>query len=118
MFLGTASALTIALAALTATAPGAEPPRVQQKGPTAADAIEATGATVQLKVIAGRSKLLRSPAEVRRVAVVDAGIADVVQVSPRELMVLGRAVGKTDVTIWISGAKRQPVVMLVHVVSD
>ncbi len=116
MFLRAASALSIALASITAAAHGAEPPLVQPKG--SPDVIQTTGATVGLTLVTGRSKLLRAPTEVRRIAVVDAGIAEVVQVSPRELMVLGKAVGKTDVTIWISGTTRQPVIMLVRVVSN
>jgi len=117
LFLWAASALLLALVGTTAAA-GAEPRLLQPKESLAADAIETSGATVELKVVVGRSKVLRSPADVRRTAVVDASIAEVVQVSPRELMVLGKAVGKTDVTIWISGATRAPVVVLVRVVSE
>jgi len=113
-------AVALVLTSITAAAPaiGAEPPRAEPKQAVVADVIEASGSTVGLTVVARRSKLLRAPAEVSRVAVVDAGIAEVVQVSPRELMILGKAVGKTDVTIWINGATRQPTVVLVRVVSD
>lgn len=118
MFLAAALVLTFVLASMTVAAPGAEPPRVQPKDSKAADVIEISGATAKLKVVLGQSKLLRSVTDVRRVAVVDNGIAGVAQVSPRELMVFGKAVGKTDVTFWLSGAKRKPIVVLVRVVSD
>ncbi|MGD0901145.1 MAG: pilus assembly protein N-terminal domain-containing protein [Thermoguttaceae bacterium] len=87
-------------------------------GIAAKDGIEAVRPAFELKVIRGRSKLLRAGADIRRTAVADAGIADVIQVAPRELMIVGKAAGKTDVTIWIGDKAPEPVVLSVNVALD
>jgi Flp pilus assembly secretin CpaC len=62
--------------------------------------------------------LLRAAANIRRAAVVDSRVSDVIQVGPRDVVLLGKGVGKTDVTIWIGDQTPQPVVVLVRVLRD
>jgi Flp pilus assembly secretin CpaC len=69
----------------------------------------------ELEVVIGRSKLLRSKVDVIRVALVDASICDVIQVSPKEVSILGKKEGATSVTLWIRQAQSEPVHVLVRV---
>ncbi len=52
-----------------------------------------------LSMQVGQSQVLRC-ARMRRVAVVDAKVADVAVASSRELLILAKGVGKTDIYIW------------------
>ena len=108
-------ALAVVLASVTFAGTGAGR-RSQAPASATANVIEAVGTTVRLTVVAGRSKLLRAPRNPprgyrrrrhRR------GRPDFT----RELMILGKAVGKTDLTVWASGEARPPVVIVVRVVS-
>jgi Flp pilus assembly secretin CpaC len=80
--------------------------------------IKAVEPTIVIKLVRGRSRLLRARSDVRRTAVADASVADVVQVAPRELVLLGKTVGKTDITIWVGDKTPQPIVVLVRVAPD
>jgi pilus assembly protein CpaC len=48
----------------------------------------------------GKSSIIRLPAPATRVAVGDSHVADVILINPRELYVLGRAVGTTNLILW------------------
>jgi pilus assembly protein CpaC len=48
----------------------------------------------------GKSSIIRLPAPAARVAVGDSHVADVILINPRELYVLGRAVGTTNLILW------------------
>ncbi|MBN2577848.1 MAG: pilus assembly protein N-terminal domain-containing protein [Pirellulales bacterium] len=70
----------------------------------------------ELEVVLKRSKVLRSRADIRRVAVSDARVTDAILAPPHDVMILGKAVGKSTVTIWVGNKTPKPVVMLVHVI--
>lgn len=63
----------------------------------------------------GRSRLLYFPAGIRRTAVSNAEVSDVVQVSPKESLVLGRKQGISDITIWLVGQDTAPITIVVRV---
>jgi pilus assembly protein CpaC len=65
-----------------------------------------------------RSKLLRTKVDVYRTAVVDSGICDVVQFTPREVSIIGKGQGATHVTFWFSDGEHRPVTYLVRVAPD
>lgn len=54
----------------------------------------------QLSILIGRGELLQFDREVQRVAVAEPKIADAVVVSPREIMVNAKGVGKTTIVVW------------------
>ena len=56
-----------------------------------------------LTVIIGKGDLLEFSADVQRVAVAEPKIADAIVVSPREVMVNAKGLGKTTVVIWETG---------------
>lgn len=57
-----------------------------------------------LSILIGRGELLRFDRDVQRVAVAEPKIADAVVVSPYEIMVNAKGVGKTTVVVWESGS--------------
>ncbi|MBN1912723.1 MAG: pilus assembly protein N-terminal domain-containing protein [Pirellulales bacterium] len=93
-----------------ATAPATDP---KQLGP-----FEVVDHVDELGVILHRSKLLRTKVDIYRTAVVDPTICDVIQFTPREVSVIGRAQGATHVTFWFADGKHQPVTYLVRVAPD
>ena len=56
-----------------------------------------------LKLITGQGELLQFPDDVKQVAAAEPKIADVVVISPREVMVNAKEPGKTTVVIWEDG---------------
>lgn len=63
----------------------------------------------------GRSRVLRFPAGIRRTALSNAGSSDVVQVGPKEVLVLGRNPGVANLTVWPVGREAAPSVIVVRV---
>src|ERR1700733_13265167 len=55
-----------------------------------------------LTLVTGRGELLQFPNDIKQVAAAEPKIADVVVISPREVMVNAKEVGKTTVVIWDS----------------
>jgi pilus assembly protein CpaC len=53
-----------------------------------------------INLMIGRGELLQFPADVKSVAAAEPKIADVVVISPREVMVNAKEVGKTTVIVW------------------
>ncbi|MGA2035958.1 MAG: pilus assembly protein N-terminal domain-containing protein [Thermoguttaceae bacterium] len=77
--------------------------------------VKVDDATMEMRVARGRGRLLQVSSGVRRMAVVDPAISDVVQVSPSEILVLGEGRGATHVTVWRADERLAPVVILVRV---
>jgi Flp pilus assembly secretin CpaC len=98
------SALLLAAAALAADA--------------VAPVLGAAVPTAEWELGVGRSKLLRAETNIVRVFVADSTIADVVQVSPREVMLMGKAEGRTDVTIWLGDPTPRTVILVLRVSSE
>ncbi len=71
-----------------------------------------------LKVMVRRSKILRTEFDIYRTAVVDPGICDVVQFTPREVSIIGKSQGATHVTFWFEGGDRLPTTYVVEVIPD
>jgi len=72
----------------------------------------------KMEVILRRSKLLRSQTDIARTAVVDSSVCDVIQFSPREVSIIGRGQGATDVTFWFADPNVAPRTYLVRVLPD
>lgn len=86
---------------------------ITQLGP-----FEVRGHVDEMKVIVRRSKILRTKVDIYRVSVVDPGVCDVVQYTPRELSIIGKSQGATDVTFWFADERYEPITYLVRVVPD
>ncbi len=71
----------------------------------------------ELKVIARRSKLLRTKSDLVRTAIVDPSICDIVQFTPREISIIGKSVGATHVTFWFKDST-EPVTFLIKTTPD
>lgn len=54
----------------------------------------------QVSATVGKSTQLRLPAPVSRISVGNPAIADVILLNPREIYLLGKAVGSTNITLW------------------
>ena len=61
---------------------------------------EQPSAARDLFVTAGKSLVVDSPVVIQRVAVADASLAEAIAVSPREVLVNGKAPGETSLIIW------------------
>jgi len=53
-----------------------------------------------MQLAEGKSTIIRLPSPASRVAVGDSHVADVILINPRELYILGRAVGTTNLILW------------------
>ena len=67
----------------------------------------------------GTSELLEMPLPITRVAIADSSIANVVVLSPRELLINGSGIGTTTLIVWDAdeGAQVRPVEVTVDVAS-
>ncbi|MCR5165402.1 MAG: pilus assembly protein N-terminal domain-containing protein [Thermoguttaceae bacterium] len=72
----------------------------------------------ELKVITNRSLVLRTRYNLYRTAVVDPSVCDIIQFNPRELSIIGRAVGSTHVTFWFEDGTYKPVTFTVNTLPD
>ncbi len=60
----------------------------------------------ELFVTTGKSLVVESPVEIRRVAVANANVAEAVAVAPREILVNGKTPGETSLVVWQQGGNR------------
>jgi pilus assembly protein CpaC len=67
---------------------------------------EVPGGEYALAVGAGKSIVVDSPADIRRVAISNGEIAEAVVVSPKEVLVNGRAPGETSMVVWQQNGDR------------
>jgi pilus assembly protein CpaC len=105
-------ALTLPVAAQTAAEPAAaaQQPKAKAKARAAAPARKAEAAPAMpegrtelapaMQLAEGKSSIVRLQHPATRVAVGDARIADVILLNPRELYMLGRTVGTTNLILW------------------
>ena len=68
-----------------------------------------------LKLHVGEPMMLRAASSLRRTAVADEAVIEVVAFSQREIALHGKAPGTTNVTFWFADAKREPVTYVVEV---
>jgi pilus assembly protein CpaC len=66
----------------------------------------APAATGELSVTVGKSLVIDSPAPIQRVSVANGATAEAVAVTPREVLINGKAAGETSLIIWPQGGKR------------
>ncbi len=64
------------------------------------------GAPREIAVTVGKSLIMDSPANVERVSVANGDLADAVAVSPKEILINGKAPGETSLVIWQRGGSR------------
>ena len=104
--------------------PGAETPAAKPPADPAItplpqnNLLEVLASSGELTVTRRRNKILRSRDNIYRVAVVDPSICDVVQFTPREVSIIGRGQGATNITFWFADGKHKPLTYLVRVVPD
>ena len=65
-----------------------------------------------------RSKLLRSPVDIYRTAVVDPKICEIIQFTPSEVSIIGKSQGSTNITFWFEESDKKPTTYLVRVIPD
>ena len=58
-----------------------------------------------MNVTLGKSTLLKLPAPIQRISVGSPNVADVMLINPREVYVLGKLVGMTNITLWTKDGK-------------
>ena len=81
----------------------------------AAAPVEIAGETAALKIQTGRSLVLRPKVDVHRTAIAEGGIVELVQLTPREIMLVGRREGKTTATFWFADPATPPVTYSIEV---
>src|SRR5580704_11823686 len=69
-------------------------------GGGAAGAHASDGTPRDLVVTVGKSLILDTPADLRRVAVANGDLAEALAVNPREVLINGKAPGETSVILW------------------
>src|SRR5271169_3736644 len=74
---------------------------------------QATGSR-DLTVTVGKSVLVDSPAIIERIAVANGALAEAVAITPREVLVNGKAAGETSMIIWQQGGNRLFFDLTVH----
>src|SRR6478672_2348754 len=84
-----------------------DPSTEQAPGPSTAAPQETAGlVTKELTVTVGKSLIVDSPVNIQRVSVANADLADAVAITPKELVVNGKAPGETTLIIWQQGGNR------------
>lgn len=58
-----------------------------------------------INVTLGKSTLLKLPAAIKRISVGSPSIADVMMINPREVYILGKLIGMTNITLWTKDGK-------------
>lgn len=103
--------LAPALASGAAVAPEQSEPRIF-------DPETEHGERFELELPVGRSRVIEPGWKISEVAVAEEEIADVRVVNPGRLMIIGKSVGATDVSLWGPDGKRWEARIMVHVDLD
>jgi hypothetical protein len=74
--------------------------------------------SIPIRVKVRRGLLMRTDFPIYRSAVVDPAICDLVQFTPREVSIIGKSVGTTNVTFWFRGGPQRPMIYVVKVEPD
>src|SRR5437899_1552344 len=64
------------------------------------------GTTAKLFVTVGKSLIIDSPVDIRRVSVANGILAEAVAVNPKEVLINGLAVGETSLIVWQQSGSR------------
>ena len=105
--------ITVTLA-MPAPQPPLKPPANPLPTPAAAEADMSQAALSesgnaqprQLVVTVGKSLVLESPVDIRRVSTVSEDVLEIVAISPRELLLNGMGAGETSLILWQTGGGR------------
>jgi pilus assembly protein CpaC len=101
---------SIALLTAPAWAPVAradDPSTEQAPAPSAAAPQETSGLmTKDLAVTVGKSLVVDSPVNIQRVSVANGDLAEAVAITPKEVLINGKAPGETTLIIWQQGGNR------------
>jgi pilus assembly protein CpaC len=102
--------------------PALAPPAAIDEGPfgvlPAGSPFEAIPESGEIRIRVRRSLLLRTRVDIRRTAIVDDSVCDIVQFTPREVSIIGRSLGQTHVTFWFDDPAMAPLTYLVKVEPD
>jgi pilus assembly protein CpaC len=108
--------LAASIALCLAAHAGAQPPAPAAPGKPLALSPAPARIGAEMTLIVGKSALLRLPEAVDRISVANPAIADVTPVSERDLYLLGKDLGNTNVIVWTRGGPAT--IVDVKVVSD
>jgi pilus assembly protein CpaC len=72
-----------------------------------AGAMAAAPAVKEIAILTGRGELLRFEEDIQKVAASEPKVADVAVISPREVMINAKGVGKATVVVWNGGTPQQ-----------
>jgi len=67
----------------------------------------------ELKAVVGKSQLIKFDEAIKRVSITDPSLADLVFISPKEMLINGKTAGETTLIIW--GASDNPVIFTLFV---
>ena len=71
-----------------------------------------------MTLVTGKSTLLRLDAPIDRVSVGNPAVADVTIISPRELYLLGKSFGSTNVILWSKGGPTTAIDVVINIDAD
>ena len=74
------------------------------------------GGIAELKAIVGKSQLIKFDEPVKRISITDPDLADIVVISPKEMLINGKTGGETSLIIW--GEVGDPVMFNLFVQND
>ncbi|MFQ5590016.1 MAG: type II and III secretion system protein family protein [Phycisphaerae bacterium] len=97
---GILAATLLCLVCVTERANAAAPPTAGSSTDFRASVVDIASVTQQVTVPLNRSVIIETSVETSRADVVASQIADVQPVSPTQLLVTGKAYGRTDVVLW------------------
>ncbi|MEQ1946833.1 MAG: pilus assembly protein N-terminal domain-containing protein [Bryobacteraceae bacterium] len=69
-------------------------------------AVNQTTASRELAVTVGKSVLVDSPQQIERISIANGELAEAVAITPREILVNGKAAGETSMIVWQQGGNR------------
>lgn len=69
-------------------------------------AVNQTTASRELAVTVGKSVLVDSPQQIERISVANGDLAEAIAITPREILINGRAPGETSMIVWQQGGNR------------
>jgi pilus assembly protein CpaC len=96
------AAVVLAAQAPPPQAPAAPPAQAAQPAPT-----PEPGAPPRVVIVAGRSLVLTMDFDIKRVAITDPAVADGTAVTPRDLLIDGKAPGTISLIVWGDTQRRQ-----------
>lgn len=74
------------------------------------------GGISEIKAVVGKTQLIKFDEPVKRISITDPALADLVMVSPKELLINGKAGGETSLIIW--GESGEPVMFNLFIIND